>query len=1207
MSVGYKLQGTTNPLYAMNLTYNLGNPNDLDGDGILNANDSCPTQAGVVACNGCPLNVCGACGTAVDTDGDSLADCVDLDDDNDGYPDGSDAFPLDAMEWADSDGDGQGDNADLDDDNDTVADGSDNCRTVANPSQTDCNGNGIGEACEAFSDCNSDGVPDSCEIAQGVSTDCNGDGIPDTCQGAYGTSAYAQNSGNLGAPSGVVARTFTFADLPLAEGDATVTIDVRGDLNGANEWIDISLNGGAPTRFFESNGNICPATPDRATITLSDQAFNALIAVTGQLVVTMTCPATVDPTECKGAELTAFSLGYLGFDPAQGDCNGNQQFDFCEIVAGVSPDCNGNGRPDSCDIASGAVSDCNSNGVLDTCETGGGSPYAGAIQWTTAEGGNNHWYYPLTTLQHWQPASDAAGAIGGHLATVHSEAENTFVRTLLPATTYYWIGGTQPVDSCEPSCAWGWVSGEPWNYTNWDVNEPNDYQGISEDQVMVVTSGKWWDAGLNWSSAAIVEWETDVDCNGNGVPDSCDLSSGAADCNANGVIDTCESDADGDGAIDPCDNCPALANPAQADCDGDGSGDACELASGSPDIDGNGVPDECQTVMVSPGASIQDAINSAPSSTMRIVALSAGTYWGPVNFLGKPIILRGAGAASTTISGTGGQSTSVIRLGYEPAIAAIEGVRITAGSTGSPHPDNPNANVGGGVFMYRSSASMRDCVIEGNGAGFGGGGYFAYSMGEIERCTFRDNYAAVDGGGVQLYDGVPLVRDCVIEDNDCNDGRGGGVHIVYGNATLVGTQIRSNRCGGVGGGLTWVPATQPWAYLTVAQCEITGNSAGIANGGLRVVDASGVARMSLEVTTVCGNTPRPNVQGEWDDLGGNSICDCVSDLNVDGVTNGVDLAQVLADWGTCGSCPGDLDGDGVVGGTDLAQILAGWGACDETPPQGPPPLAWATTIEAYPDPAVVTDASFRQRMLEANLPWRVRDNASNIEMLLVPPGTFMMGCSASDSYGCSSSENPVHEVTLTSAFYMGRTEVTQAQWQNEMGNNPSVFAGFSDSPSRPVERVPWNTIQGFLVQNSLRLPTEAEWEYAYRAGTTTAFHGYAGTQSGTNDDGLLGNIAWFAGNSSSQTHPVGGKLGNGFGLHDMAGNVYEWVHDRWGYYPSGAVTNPQGPGTGFNCVVRGGSAAYPSLACRASQRRDEDPTGSFTVVSHFGFRVARTP
>jgi formylglycine-generating enzyme required for sulfatase activity len=242
----------------------------------------------------------------------------------------------------------------------------------------------------------------------------------------------------------------------------------------------------------------------------------------------------------------------------------------------------------------------------------------------------------------------------------------------------------------------------------------------------------------------------------------------------------------------------------------------------------------------------------------------------------------------------------------------------------------------------------------------------------------------------------------------------------------------------------------------------------------------------------------------------------------------------------------------------------------------------------------------------------VRHTQTQIEMLLVPPGTFNMGCSASNQYSCSSAENPVHAVTLTSAFYLGRYEVTQAQWTAVMGSNPSYFSGASGEvpsgqvPLRPVEQVSWNMIQGFNTATGLRLPTEAEWEYAYRAGTTTAFHSFAGYPNGTNDDTLLGNIAWFSSNSSSQTRPVGGKQANGLGLHDINGNVWEWVNDWYSstYYQSSPSTNPPGPDSGTYRVLRGGSWGAGSLDCRSSTRVFPSPD---IVFFRNGFRAARTP
>ena len=261
---------------------------------------------------------------------------------------------------------------------------------------------------------------------------------------------------------------------------------------------------------------------------------------------------------------------------------------------------------------------------------------------------------------------------------------------------------------------------------------------------------------------------------------------------------------------------------------------------------------------------------------------------------------------------------------------------------------------------------------------------------------------------------------------------------------------------------------------------------------------------------------------------------------------------------------------------------------------------WATLVEAMPDPAVVTDATLRAAITASGLAWRVRDTATQMEMLLVPPGTFVMGCTPSNLSGCSNDENPTHSVTLTQAFYMGRYEVTQSQWAAKMGGNPSYFGGQSDSASRPVETVSWNTTQVFLSATGMRLPSEAEWEYACRAGTITAFNNVS------SDDATVGTIAWYSSNSDRQTHAVGGKAANSLGLYDMSGNVWEWVNDWYGstYYSVRPSTSPLGPVSGTDRVVRGGSWGNDASTVRSSARSFTTPSNAF---NHIGFRVVRNP
>ena len=265
--------------------------------------------------------------------------------------------------------------------------------------------------------------------------------------------------------------------------------------------------------------------------------------------------------------------------------------------------------------------------------------------------------------------------------------------------------------------------------------------------------------------------------------------------------------------------------------------------------------------------------------------------------------------------------------------------------------------------------------------------------------------------------------------------------------------------------------------------------------------------------------------------------------------------------------------------------------------------SWYTVLEQDPSAAVVPNATVRANIIATGFPWRVRDIGTGIEMLLVPPGIFTMGCNAFDLGRCISDESPRHQVTLTRAFYLGRYEVTQAQWQARMGNNPSFFR---NNPNRPVEEVGWNDVAGFNTATGLRLPTEAEWEYSCRAGTTTAIHQSRPRPSGSNSTVYLYNIAWFSGNSGLRTHNVGGKDPNGLGFYDMSGNVMEWCNDWYGatYYSASPSTDPVGPSTGQYRVLRGGDWLDISGYCRSSDRGWSGP-GNRNYS--FGFRVARTP
>jgi formylglycine-generating enzyme required for sulfatase activity len=218
-------------------------------------------------------------------------------------------------------------------------------------------------------------------------------------------------------------------------------------------------------------------------------------------------------------------------------------------------------------------------------------------------------------------------------------------------------------------------------------------------------------------------------------------------------------------------------------------------------------------------------------------------------------------------------------------------------------------------------------------------------------------------------------------------------------------------------------------------------------------------------------------------------------------------------------------------------------------------------------------------------------NGAKMELVLIRPGSFMMG---GEQHG------PIHKVNITKPFYIGKYEVTQKQWETVMGNNPSNFKG----PQNPVENVSWEDCQAFLKKieekfastgAKFSLPTEAQWEYACRAGSTTKY-------SFGDAEASLGDYAWYAGNAGSKTHPVGEKKPNAWGLYDMHGNVWEWCADWYeqGYYSQSLPDDPTGPSSGSDRVCRGGGWGTRASYCPSAIRFRSPPALRLDL---FGFRV----
>ena len=221
-----------------------------------------------------------------------------------------------------------------------------------------------------------------------------------------------------------------------------------------------------------------------------------------------------------------------------------------------------------------------------------------------------------------------------------------------------------------------------------------------------------------------------------------------------------------------------------------------------------------------------------------------------------------------------------------------------------------------------------------------------------------------------------------------------------------------------------------------------------------------------------------------------------------------------------------------------------------------------------------------------------RDSATGMEFVSVEGGCFKMGSTVGDS-----DEQPIHEVCLD-GFLIGKYEVTQAQWKAVMGANPSKMV----NPDRPVETVSWNDVQEFIARlnkkagKQYRLPTEAEWEFAARGGTKSQGYTYPGSNT-------LDQVAWTKSNAKKETKAVGTLAPNELGIHDMAGNVWEWVFDWYApdYYGKSEKNNPKGPQTGANRVKRGAGFHTPEDKARTANRSTNNPGRQWERI---GFRLA---
>jgi len=556
-----------------------------------------------------------------------------------------------------------------------------------------------------------------------------------------------------------------------------------------------------------------------------------------------------------------------------------------------SADCNNDGIVDYGQCRDGSLPDYNGNNIPDCCEQGADCTVGDyPVQWRVEDGGNGHWYRGFAAGTDWLTASARAEDLGGHLATCTTAGENAFARFVRDAECNFggaWIGLRQAPGSNEPAGGWGWVTGEPFNWTNWSPLNPDNASGgacptcISDFGELCCGGDQWSDWIGTWALPYIVEWS--ADCNNDGIVDYGQILLGQlADVDANGVLDVCES---------------------------------------------YEVPSEFAT--------IQAAIDAVPAGHYGLVLVAAGTRHESFSLNGKNVRVQGAANNATILDGTG-LTTSIARFtGGEPVTAGLANLVFRNGTAGSRIYPKATFTVGGAVYGINSSASITTCRFEQNRADYGGGVYMLYSSMNMSDCDFAGNIAENEGGGVLVYETSGSLAGCDFTQNACGvSGPGSGSGFKSVGARVAGETVLLSGCtftggiAGVDGSAVehFENAANVRGKLRMVGCTVTGNASNLDAAGLRMTGAQASCVLTGG-TTICSNTPR-NVDGPFLIEGTATVCGCLADVTGDGQVNGGDLGIVLNSWGGADALgSGDVNHDGMIDGSDLSIVLSSWGAC----------------------------------------------------------------------------------------------------------------------------------------------------------------------------------------------------------------------------------------------------------------------------------------
>ena len=768
---------------------------------------------------------------------------------------------------------------------------------------TDCNANGIPDGCELADgselDCDSDGVLDSCQIAEGLADDCNGNGLIDDCELEDGTAEDCNGNG--------VIDTCEFADGTAEDCDANGVIDSCEIADGTAEDLDRDgvvdacqdfLVFDVPGRFNGIAKAIAIA-PSGSLISVGPGTYNEAIDFQGKALRIegdVDDPASViidgdgldtsvvrvvsgegQDSILRGVTIRNGSTGSLFKDLGALVGGGLYTFESSPLVE----DCIFEGNSA---VYGGAIYARRGTPIFRRCVfLGNGAEVdGGAFHFSRTDGG---------VLEDCVFNGNDAGNYGG--------AIHLFDGT--PTVINASIAGNMALEGGGVS----WASfGGSATIQDSAIEENLAFQGAgvmitqpTVDLTLIGTTvcentpdqliGEYLDGGENTVCP-------NVDCNLNGLEDADEIADGlVSDCNDNGVIDDCE-----------------IADGTEADLNLDGILDTCQ---GTLTFDVPGV-----------FSSITDAIDAAPDGS--IIALAAGTYNETLDFGSKNLVVQGDASdpSSIVLDGDGLETSVVSMADGQNSTSMLVGLTITNGSIGSPLPGQPTNRGGGGIFLRNASPIIQDCIFSFNTSGFGGAAYLRNGSPRFEYCTFIENIAATDGGAIFSSNADGVIASCTILANEAVN-HGGGIKVVLGGLSLLDTEIAGNHAY-QGGGIFWF-ANEDTLPLQVSNCTITENVATDTGGGIK--GRLGFPGVLLEGSTVCDNAP-DEIDGEFIDAGGNTLCICIADFTGDGFVSGADLGILLSSWGPCvpgAPCLADLTGDGFVTGADLGLLLGAWGVC----------------------------------------------------------------------------------------------------------------------------------------------------------------------------------------------------------------------------------------------------------------------------------------